>query len=132
LPTDGLSPPSESDRLLGLRYSNSDSNARPMSGEPVAVHDEPAPQAAALPALPAPESAPVAPVAAAEVPTAAVASVPAAPPPALPAAEDRVAAPPPAEPAVKTEISLNPAKAPSGKLSPESRAPFGPGGFILE
>src|SRR6202034_1082850 len=37
LPTDGFSPPSETDRLLGLRYSNSDPNARPLSGPPVAI-----------------------------------------------------------------------------------------------
>lgn len=55
LPTDGLSTPSESDRLLGLRYSNSDPNARPISGDPVAVRDEAVQtSAAALPVPPAP------------------------------------------------------------------------------
>ena len=37
MPTDGLSPPSESDRLIGLRTSSSDPNARPQSGDPVAL-----------------------------------------------------------------------------------------------
>lgn len=40
LPTDGLSPPSESERLMGLRYSSGDPKARPMSGDPVAVRDQ--------------------------------------------------------------------------------------------
>jgi len=37
LPTDGFSPPSASDQILGLRYSGSDPNARTMSGPPTAV-----------------------------------------------------------------------------------------------
>ncbi len=36
LPTDGFSPPSESERLLGLRYSSGDPNARTLSGTPIA------------------------------------------------------------------------------------------------
>lgn len=46
LPTDGFSPPSESERLLDFRNSSSDPNARPMSGNPVAVLDVEAPAAA--------------------------------------------------------------------------------------
>ncbi len=41
LPTDGFSPPSAADQLLDMRYSASDPNARPMSGEPIAVKAEP-------------------------------------------------------------------------------------------
>ncbi|MDR3450030.1 MAG: type II and III secretion system protein family protein [Alphaproteobacteria bacterium] len=37
LPTDGLAPPSELDRLGRLRMSASDPDARPMSGDPTAV-----------------------------------------------------------------------------------------------
>jgi pilus assembly protein CpaC len=106
LPTDGLSPPSESDRLFGLRYSNSDPNARPMSGAPIAARDEPA-QISSAPLAPTPEPAPVAPVA--TVQTAPV--------------------PPPAH---RTNINLNQAKTTSRNLSPEGDAPSGPGGFILE
>ncbi|MGB9151999.1 MAG: type II and III secretion system protein family protein [Alphaproteobacteria bacterium] len=49
LPTDGFAPPSESERLVGLRYSSGDPNARPISGEPTGV-------------LTAPAASPVAPV----------------------------------------------------------------------
>jgi len=37
LPTDGFSSPSESDRLLKLRYNSSDPSTRTMSGAPIAV-----------------------------------------------------------------------------------------------
>lgn len=56
LPTDKLAPPSESERLVGLRYSSSDPEARPMSGEPTAVLVSPGAAAAT------PDAAPVAPV----------------------------------------------------------------------
>jgi hypothetical protein len=46
LPTDGYSPPSERERYTGLRYSSGDKDARPVSGEPVAVR--------AVPPAPAP------------------------------------------------------------------------------
>lgn len=41
LPTDGFSPPSESDRLLKLRYNSSDSTTRTMSGAPLAAPIDP-------------------------------------------------------------------------------------------
>jgi len=41
LPTDGFSPPTESERLIGLRTSNSDPEARPLSGDPVGVMASP-------------------------------------------------------------------------------------------
>ena len=37
LPTDGYSPPTESERLVGLRTSSGNPEARPMSGEPTGV-----------------------------------------------------------------------------------------------
>jgi len=37
LPMDGYSPPSDSERLIGLRNGSADPNARPMSGPPLAV-----------------------------------------------------------------------------------------------
>lgn len=117
LPTDGLSPPSESDRILGLRYSSSDPNARPISGDAIAVHDEMAPQPAPVSAVtPAntsatrPEPAP----AQRETPT------------------PQQSALVPETPAVKTNISLSPAQAMPEKLSPDETAPAGPSGFILE
>ena len=45
LPTDGYSPPSEADRLGDMRYTSSDPNSRPVSGDPIAV---PAPPSAAM------------------------------------------------------------------------------------
>ena len=37
LPTDGLAPPSESERIFGDRTNSADPTARPMSGEPIAI-----------------------------------------------------------------------------------------------
>jgi pilus assembly protein CpaC len=127
LPTDGLSPPTESERLLGLRYSNGDPNARPMSGDPVAVRGE----TAQSPALAAPpESAPVSAVTPSPV-------LDVTPPASQPLSRDETPAmptslTPPEAPAVKTSVKLNPARVTSSNLSPESSAPSGPGGFILE
>jgi pilus assembly protein CpaC len=56
LPTDGFSPPSDADRLINNRFSNSDPNVRPLSGLPRAVRVDPADEAAA------PQAAPLAPV----------------------------------------------------------------------
>ena len=72
LPTDGLAPPTESERLIGLRTTNGDPTARPISGDPVAAMAPPD----AAPVLPVSTSAtPVvvqtpAPVKTAPVPTA--------------------------------------------------------------
>lgn len=57
LPTDGMAPPNDAERLIGLRTTSGDPNARPQSGEPVAVSTSPS---AATPA--APDAAPVTPV----------------------------------------------------------------------
>ncbi len=42
LPTDGFSPPTENERVVGMRYSNGDPLARPISGDPTAVMTAPA------------------------------------------------------------------------------------------
>jgi pilus assembly protein CpaC len=42
LPTDGFAPPTESERLIGLRTSNEDPTARPISGDPDGVMAAPA------------------------------------------------------------------------------------------
>jgi pilus assembly protein CpaC len=60
LPTDGYSPPNENERLIGLRSSSGDPDARPMSGDPTAVV---APNEAIVPAnAPPVKAAPVTPV----------------------------------------------------------------------
>ncbi len=58
LPTDGFSPPTDTDFIFKMRQTNSDPNARPLSGEPRAVRVDdplaesaPSPQAAPLPAV---------------------------------------------------------------------------------
>lgn len=127
LPTDGLSLPSESDRLLGLRYSNSNPNARPISGDRVGVRDG-APQSLAVP----PEPAPVTAVSPSPVSDVTPLPEPAQPPVSQEAMPAMPAALTPEPPAVKTSVNLNPGKVPSGNLSPEALAPSGPGGFILE
>lgn len=40
LPTDGLAPPSESERLVHMRYSSGRPDARPITGDPTGVFDE--------------------------------------------------------------------------------------------
>lgn len=58
LPTDGFSPPTDTDFIFKMRNTNSDPNARTMSGEPRAVRvEEPIAQNA-----PAPQAAPMVPV----------------------------------------------------------------------
>ena len=56
LPTDGLSPPSDADRIIHMRQTNSDPDARAISGQPRAVvvenpiaEESPAPRAMPLP-----------------------------------------------------------------------------------
>jgi pilus assembly protein CpaC len=69
LPTDGFAPPMESERLVGLRYSSGNPDARPISGDPTAVMTPPA-------------SAPVTPVTTNPAPVSAAAySQPASPAP---------------------------------------------------
>jgi len=61
LPTDGYSPPNENERLLGLRTSSSNPDARPMSGDQAGVLAAPvvAPTPAAAPLAPVTSAAPL-------------------------------------------------------------------------
>jgi pilus assembly protein CpaC len=61
LPTDGLSPPSELDRFVKLRYSSSNPNTRPQSGQPTAIKIEPPQASAMIPPVPDDASIPVMP-----------------------------------------------------------------------
>jgi pilus assembly protein CpaC len=128
LPTDGFAIPSEADRLLSLRYSNSDPNARPISGETTAVQDLPHVSATSSD-MPVPDAAPVAPVTSSNIVSSGlVMSEPAAPAPAAPTPTPAV--PDPA--AIKNDVHLDPIKATPVNLSPDSHPPSGPNGFILE
>jgi pilus assembly protein CpaC len=63
LPTDGLVPPSELDRLAKQRFTGSVPTGRPISGEPEVVIATPVMAAPAIePTAPAPDAAPLAPV----------------------------------------------------------------------
>lgn len=141
LPTDGYSPPSETDRLFKQRYSSSDPTTRKVSGDPVArradsVNEEPVadftPDPA--PALIEPETMPApAPVAAPRTEVA---------PTILPPASTQAEATP-AQPRM-VEVNKSYPQAPLVKLNPAkaapvplragnaTQAPTGPGGFILE
>jgi pilus assembly protein CpaC len=104
LPTDGFSPPSEGDRLLGLRYSASDPNARPSSGTPIAKRID-APTVAVSPDLPEQS-----------------------------AVTDGEPATPKAAPFAPVTINpalSHPAASPTN-LVPSGPVPAGPGGFVLE
>ena len=111
LPTDGMSPPSEIDRLYGQRMTGSDPNARPIStSDPIAVHDAPAPKTSPVTDV-TPVSAPAeAPVPMAQQPAPAV---------VMP------------QPAPKT-AGISPSRVMPEKLSPEDASPSGPGGFTVE
>ena len=119
-PTDGMSPPSQIERLMGLRNTSSDPNARPISGDPVAVRDEAAPAAA-------PKASPVTDVTPSNL---APASVPS--PVSSTDAPATAAALVPESPVLVKPININPGRVAQQKLSPEESAPTGPGGFILE
>lgn len=131
LPTDGLAPPGESDRLLDMRYSSSDPNARAQSGDPVGVY-----------AKPTVSSAPASPVQTS--PGAPVSNFPSGllnqngtQTESMQAGTDGLSAVPPFN--SSTEVTKPP---PSFHLekgpvdvthfSPEKAAPVGAGGFILE
>lgn len=116
LPTDGMSPPSESERLIGLRTTSGDPNARPISGDPVAVKD----QGTATPALAAPpKTAPVSEVTPMPMPE-----------PKEGKHEDTSSLVP--KPPVSKPVSLTAGRMMPEKLTPEDATPVGPGGFILE
>lgn len=56
-PTDGLAPPNETERLLGLRYDSSDPDKRTMSGPLTGKHVEPPSASAIIPVPMMPQSA---------------------------------------------------------------------------
>ena len=125
LPTDGISPPTEADRLWSQRMNASDPSARPVSGLPTAVREV---EPAKLAEEKVPDAAPVAPVTTNSSPA----------PLALPASNSHAAEAPKPSAALVTEPSPTPInltninKVVPGHLSPEEAAPSGPGGFILE
>ena len=114
LPTDGFSPPSEAERLLGLRQSSGNSDARPMSGTALAK------------SAPAPSTL--------ITPTSAT--------PITPDTDDGFAAPlPPARNnlgrSASPEDAPAPTPAPVTPVAPATSSPShgtgsGPGGFLLE
>lgn len=109
LPTDGLAPPNENERLIGLQTTSSDPNARPQSGDPTAVIATPVTSATPMAA---PVAAPVAAVTtlpasmpARIAPLAPTATVPLAPALAAPSPVEKV--PPQAAPATSVPVVLH-------------------------
>ncbi|MDR3425477.1 MAG: type II and III secretion system protein family protein [Alphaproteobacteria bacterium] len=84
LPTDGYAPPTENERLAGMRYSSGDPNARPMSGDPVAVPAAPA----AAPVMPVSSASNAVKTPALQTPVASAPAAAAAPPLVLHPASD--------------------------------------------
>jgi pilus assembly protein CpaC len=119
LPMDGYSPPSESERLVGLRYSSGDPNARPMGGAPVARMADPS-TALPIPPVPSsalvPEKATVVPVMTESSPMSPLSKTMATKAPAVPT---------PAP--VSAPVVVAPARE-----NPTRLTPSGPGGFVLE
>jgi pilus assembly protein CpaC len=115
LPTDGFSPPSDVDRLFQNRTTNSDPNARTMSGAPRAVQAEP-------------------PLASAPVSSLEEAPAPAASPVSAVSSEGAPVAPKPLSgEGGSVQMSLPvPAAPPEPVKHAEPAGPAGPGGFILE
>lgn len=136
LPMDGFSPPSDAERLVGLRYSASDPEARHMSGEPTAKMVDPAPAVSVVAPAPAPIAAPVTEVM--PVPGGnAVAVNPAPVAPAAPATKTVPSSVTTVTTQTTKPISLSPARSAPVPLrgssdSTGTMAPIGPGGFIVE
>jgi pilus assembly protein CpaC len=147
LPTDGLAPPNEEERLLGLRYDSADPNARAQSGYPTGKNAVPPSASAIIPVPVMPESSLTPPnMAAQPIPAPPPVSPtsmadPASPAPQLaatPAAaevpETQAAAPPApalASPAVNSNLPA-PAPVHESHEAPTSLMPAGPGGFVVE
>ncbi|HEU0117749.1 MAG TPA: type II and III secretion system protein family protein [Alphaproteobacteria bacterium] len=138
LPMDNYSPPDDAERLIGLRYSSSDPNARPMSGEPTGKYVAPP---AAAPVMPAPVAVPVAPVSSVPTPTSdAAPAAHAAPVPAKTVTTTTVtkttstASKPYVPPVASVPLNPKPAPAPLRPATDTSSgsAPAGPGGFTVE
>lgn len=124
LPTDGFSPPSEAERLIGLRNNSSDPEARKISGTPPAVRIEP-------PVSPAPIVVPMSggePEPTVETPSRA--SIGGEAPAPNPAPVAMVTRPIALNPKPATSASLRPV--PSQQAGPGNLNPSGPGGFLLE
>ncbi len=119
LPMDGFSAPSDTDRILFNRTTNSDPYGRPVSGEPRAVRVDPM---SSEPPIPMP--APLAPVSSTEIYSTredAVAALPMSQPvPAVPAIGARPAAQP------------LPSNVTRSAATPYLANPAGPSGFIVE
>jgi len=106
LPTDGYSPPTDADRIVRLRQTNSDPNARTLSGEARAIRiEEPKAENA-----PSPSPAPITPVSSSYYDDEDEAPVKAKAPSSLPMST----------PKPRTKKSIKPPR------------PSGPGGFIME
>jgi pilus assembly protein CpaC len=75
LPMDNLSPPSELDRFGKLRYSSSNPNTRPQSGQPVAIKIEPPQASNMIPPVPDDAAVPSMPASAIGVPASAASPV---------------------------------------------------------
>ncbi|HAX91938.1 MAG TPA: pilus assembly protein [Rhodospirillaceae bacterium] len=113
LPTDGFSPPSDVDQVFRLRQTNSDPNARPMSGAARAVET----QDPEVGNYPAPSAAPVTPVS------------------MLKSDMDREEAD--IKPAAKSvtapaPLMSTPIPSPTKTATAKAPTPAGPGGFIVE
>jgi len=120
LPMDGFSAPSDTDRILFNRTTNSDPEARPVSGTPRAAYVEPMPTLE--PQIPS--AAPVAPV----TPSLQESKAESAPARALPQSTPVFQAAPASSP--KPSPKPLPKVASPVPLAPS--APSGPGGFIVE
>jgi len=107
LPTDGFSPPSEYDRVIGLRQSASDPTARTMSGDLVAKKVEPSIAATVPSEPPVAATVPVEPSNADVVPAVPVAIEP-------------------------NPLVSHPSRSAPAKFDSTEKTPEGPGGFILE
>jgi hypothetical protein len=127
LPTDGLSPPSETERLIGLRNSSGDPSARPMSGQPLALPSAPT-QPPAIPSMPATDSNR----------TSRDEDMPATASVTEPLPDAAITPKPALQPDNFSADTLQPADAaPTPKAAPvapvtANSAPAGTGGFILE
>ena len=139
LPMDGYSPPSDSERLLGLRNSSGDPNARPMSGSIKAAPAGPGPNANTSMLTPDMDSSP------APVTTAARSNLNITQPLAENVSHDDVAAPEAApvaavdpattemaEPAIPPMTPVIPASMNSAPIAKSSVSSSSSNGFILE
>lgn len=125
LPTDNFAPPSDSDFFFKMRQTNSDPNARPLSGAPRAVRVE----EMDIKDAPEPTAAPREPVAREIEPTPTPRALP--PPMSTPVPKKTEKLPPKA--AIDPAPAVPASPRPSARKKPAAlAAPSGPGGFIME